>query len=83
MRLPFHSRAPETTDKLKIWPPLTPLRELARRHILVDFRPCVGIRIVPHFYTADDEIDATMQAIHTILETKAYEPYLSQGRAQF
>jgi kynureninase len=59
------------------------VRELARRDILVDFRPGVGIRIAPHFYTSDDEIDATMQAIHTILETKAYEPYLSAGGAQF
>lgn len=59
------------------------VRELARRDILVDFRPGVGIRIAPHFYTADDEIDATMQAIHSILETKAYEPYLSAGGAQF
>lgn len=59
------------------------VHELARRDILVDFRPGVGIRIAPHFYTADDEIDATMQAIHSILETKAYEPYLSAGGAQF
>ena len=59
------------------------VRELARRDILVDFRPGVGIRIAPHFYTADGEIDATMQAIHSILETKAYEPYLSAGGAQF
>ncbi|NGZ09853.1 MAG: aminotransferase class V-fold PLP-dependent enzyme [Nitrospira sp. LK70] len=59
------------------------VRELARRDILVDFRPGVGIRIAPHFYTADDEIDATMQAIHSILETKAYEPHLSGGGAQF
>ena len=59
------------------------VRELARRDILVDFRPGVGIRIAPHFYTADDEIDATMQAIHTILETKAYEPHLSASGAQF
>ena len=59
------------------------VRELARRDILVDFRPGVGIRIAPHFYTADDEIDATMNAIQDILETKAYEPYLSAGGAQF
>jgi kynureninase len=59
------------------------VRELARRDILVDFRPGVGIRIAPHFYTSDDEIDATMQAIHTILETKAYEQHLSAGGAQF
>jgi kynureninase len=59
------------------------VRELARRDILLDFRPGVGIRIAPHFYTSDDEIDATMQAIHTILETKAYERHLSARGAQF
>jgi kynureninase len=59
------------------------VRELARRDILVDFRPGVGIRIAPHFYTSDDEIDATMQAIHAILETKSYERHLSAGGAQF
>ena len=39
--------------------------ELGRRQILVDFRPGAGIRIAPHFYTADDEI------AHTIAELTA------------
>ncbi len=30
-------------------------RELARRQILVDYRPQAGIRVAPHFYTTDDE----------------------------
>lgn len=29
--------------------------ELARRDVLVDYRPGAGIRIAPHFYTTDDE----------------------------
>lgn len=32
-------------------------RELLRRQILVDYRPGAGIRLSPHFYTTDDEID--------------------------
>lgn len=39
--------------------------ELGRRNILVDFRPGAGIRIAPHFYTMDSEIE------HTIRETKS------------
>ncbi|HBY58553.1 MAG TPA: kynureninase, partial [Solibacterales bacterium] len=40
-------------------------RELARREILVDYRPQAGIRIAPHFYTAEEELD------HTIAQIKA------------
>jgi kynureninase len=40
-------------------------RELLARDILIDFRPGAGIRLSPHFYTTDDEID---HAIATIVE---------------
>ncbi len=39
--------------------------ELARRQILVDFRPGAGIRIAPHFYTSEDDL------LHTIKEFAA------------
>jgi kynureninase len=45
------------------------VQELARRSVFVDFRPGVGIRIAPHFYTADDELDATVHEIQDILKT--------------
>ncbi|MCW2949118.1 MAG: Kynureninase, partial [Thermoleophilia bacterium] len=32
--------------------------ELERRGVLVDFRPGAGIRMSPHFYTLDSEVDA-------------------------
>lgn len=41
--------------------------ELARRQILVDFRPGAGIRIAPHFYTSDDEIKHTIRELNAIL----------------
>jgi kynureninase len=41
-------------------------RELVRREVLVDYRPNAGIRIAPHFYTADDELDRVMAEIHSI-----------------
>lgn len=42
-------------------------RELARREVLVDFRPQAGIRIAPHFYTTDEELDATISQIRALV----------------
>jgi len=42
-------------------------RELARREILVDYRPAAGIRVAPHFYTRDDELDFTVAEIQRIV----------------
>lgn len=41
-------------------------RELVRREVLVDYRPNAGIRIAPHFYTADDELDRVIAEIRSI-----------------
>src|SRR5215469_15560164 len=43
--------------------------QLLRRDFLVDFRPRAGIRISPHFYTKDQELDLTVQEIRKILKT--------------
>lgn len=43
-------------------------RELVRREVLVDYRPNAGIRIAPHFYTADDELDRVIGEIREIAE---------------
>jgi kynureninase len=42
---------------------------LLARDILVDFRPGAGIRIAPHFYTSDDEVEQVMTAMDEALET--------------
>jgi kynureninase len=47
--------------------------ELEERAILCDFRPGAGIRIGPHFFTADDEIRHVIAQIADIIETGAYE----------
>ena len=31
--------------------------ELIRRGVIVDYRPGAGIRMAPHFYNTEDEID--------------------------
>jgi kynureninase len=40
--------------------------ELLRRDVLVDFRPGAGIRIAPHFYTTDEEIERVVREIREI-----------------
>ncbi len=59
------------------------VRELALREMLVDFRPGAGIRIGPHFFTTDEELEVIVGEIRNILETKAYEKHLSASGAKF
>lgn len=47
-------------------------RELNTRDIVVDYRPGVGIRLSPHFYTKDEELDGTFAAIDEIRRTGAW-----------
>jgi kynureninase len=44
-------------------------RELARREILVDFRPSAGIRVAPHFYTTDEEVERTVAEMVAVTES--------------
>jgi kynureninase len=50
-------------------------QELSRRDFLVDYRPGAGIRVAPHFYTKDEELELTINEIKKILETRAYEQH--------
>jgi kynureninase len=45
-------------------------RELARRQILVDYRPQAGIRVAPHFYTTDEELEHTVSEIRSIVSAR-------------
>jgi kynureninase len=53
---------------------------LLSRNVLVDFRPGAGIRIAPHFYTSDEELDAAIDSIDEALATDAWREF-SSGRA--
>lgn len=44
--------------------------ELIKRDILVDFRPKAGVRMSPHFYTDDHELDVAINAVEEILSKK-------------
>jgi kynureninase len=41
--------------------------ELIRREVLVDYRPKAGIRVAPHFYTTDEELDGTVREIRNLM----------------
>jgi kynureninase len=51
-------------------------RELLARDVLVDYRPQAGIRLSPHFYNRDEEIDAALAHIEDILQTRTWERHL-------
>jgi kynureninase len=51
-------------------------RELTERQILCDFRPGAGIRIGPHYFTADEELEDVVAQIVEIVETGAHERHI-------
>lgn len=50
--------------------------ELIERNVMVDYRPAAGVRLSPHFYNRDDEIDIALAQIEDILETRSWERHL-------
>jgi len=50
-------------------------QDLLSRDILVDYRVGAGIRIAPHFFTKEEEVDAAMAAISDSLSTKAWQRF--------
>jgi kynureninase len=50
--------------------------ELEARGILCDFRPDAGIRLGPHYFTADDELRYAVDQIIEILDTGAHRRHV-------
>ena len=48
---------------------------LLAREVIVDYRPGAGIRVAPHFYTSDDELEAAVGAIDEILAREEWKRY--------
>jgi kynureninase len=44
--------------------------QLLKRDILVDWRPKAGVRMSPHFYNTDQELDAAISAVDEILKSR-------------
>ncbi len=51
---------------------------LLSRQILVDYRPNAGIRVAPHFYTTDAELELAVTAIDDVLDTGAWQQFAGQ-----
>ena len=56
-------------------------RELIRREFIVDFRPGAGVRISPHFYTSDEELELVVHEMKEIRDTRAYTVHEAAGAA--
>jgi kynureninase len=56
-------------------------KELIRREFIVDYRPGAGVRISPHFYTKDEELDLVIREMKTIRDTRAYAEHEAAGAA--
>lgn len=48
-------------------------KELIRREFIIDYRPGAGIRISPHFYTKDEELELVVEEMKKIAASNAYE----------
>lgn len=53
---------------------------LLARDIVIDYRPGAGIRVAPHFYTTDAEVEVVVDAIDDILATEAWRPFAGRSR---
>ncbi|MDX6501707.1 MAG: kynureninase [Blastocatellia bacterium] len=56
-------------------------KELIRREFIVDYRPGAGVRISPHFYTKDEELELVIAELKKIRDEKAYTTSEKVGAA--
>jgi kynureninase len=56
-------------------------KELISREFIVDYRPGAGVRISPHFYTKDEEIELVIREMKNIRDTRAYSEHEAAGAA--
>jgi kynureninase len=55
--------------------------ELIKRDIIVDYRPGAGVRISPHFYNTDEELEIVINEMKNIRDARAYETAGKVGAA--
>jgi len=54
--------------------------ELNARNVLVDYRPEAGIRVSPHFYNTDDEIEFAVDQIEAITHDESWKKHAHEYR---
>jgi kynureninase len=55
--------------------------ELVKREFIVDYRPGAGIRVSPHFYNTDEELELVVKEMKSIRDTCSYETSGKVGAA--
>jgi kynureninase len=48
--------------------------ELIRRQVIVDYRPNAGIRIAPHFYNSEADIDKAVAVMDAVIDETVRVP---------
>jgi kynureninase len=56
-------------------------KELIRREFIIDYRPGAGIRISPHFYTTDNELELVIQEMKNIGDSETLRAHETAGAA--
>ncbi len=56
-------------------------KELIRREFIIDYRPGAGIRISPHFYTTDNELELVVQEMKKISDSETLRAHETAGAA--
>ena len=54
-------------------------RALKARDIVCDYRPGAGIRLSPHFYNKDEELDEAIGAIRSIIDREEWKTFENVG----
>lgn len=50
-------------------------REMLARNIVIDYRENAGIRVAPHFYNTEDEVQQAIDAMKDIVDSGAWEKH--------
>lgn len=53
---------------------------LLARDVVIDYRPGAGIRVAPHFYTSDAEVERVVHEVDDILTTGAWKAFEATRR---
>jgi kynureninase len=56
-------------------------RELVKREFIIDYRPGAGVRISPHFYTKDEELELVIEEMKKIRESNSFRQHETAGAA--
>ena len=56
-------------------------KELIRREFIVDYRPGAGVRISPHFYTKDEELELVIGEMKKIRDEQSFQATEKVGAA--